>query len=121
MMANPPTPANSQTANLPTPANSQTANPFPELEQLRQRAIGSQDRVEKLRLAQEWIDKAKHITAQGEGQIKQLELQRTQEYGVPDDAQAQEMILELRQDVARLDQELTEGTQGLMEEMGWVI
>lgn len=99
--------------------NQQQATPFPELETIEQQARQTTDRVEKLRLMQSWVSKAKVIQAEGQGQIKQLELQRTQEYGCPTDEQAQEMIKELEGDVAELERELESGVSVLMEEMGW--
>lgn len=94
-------------------------NPFPELEAIRQKAERSTDKVEKLRLMQEWVDKAGKLAAQDEGRIKQIKEQRVREYGCPTDELAAEMVEELRGDVAGLDQELETGVQTLMEEMGW--
>lgn len=99
--------------------NQPQPNPFPELEKIVQQARRATDRVEKLRLMQTWVSRAKVIQAEGQGRIKQLELQRTQEYGCPTDEQAQEMIRELEGDVAELEKELESGVQILMEEMGW--
>ena len=98
----------------------QQPNPFPELDKLAQAAQKSTDRVEKLRLMGQWVEKAKHIQAEGQGRIKQLEEQRIREYGCPDDQQAQELILELEGSVADLEQELKDGTAVLMEAMHWI-
>lgn len=92
---------------------------FPELEKLAQAAKKSTSRAEKLRLMAQWIEQAKTIQAEGQGRIKQLELQRTQEYGCSDNQQAQEMIEELEGSVADLEHELEDGTAVLMEAMGW--
>lgn len=99
--------------------NSQSANPFPELEKIKLAAQKATDRVEKLRLMKEWVGSAKVIQAEGQGQIKQLESQRSREYGCPDDQQAEAMIRELEGDVAGLERELESGVSVLMEEMGW--
>lgn len=99
--------------------NQQEPTPFPELDRLAQAAQKATDRVEKLRLMAQWIEKAKVIQATGQGKIQQLETQRVQEYGCPDDQQAQEMIKELETSVAALEKELEDGTAVLMEEMGW--
>ena len=99
--------------------NQQQPSPFPELDRLAQAAQNTTDRVEKLHLMAQWIEKAKTIQAEGTGRIKQLELQRTQEYDCPDDQQAQELIQELESSVADLERELEDGTAVLMETMGW--
>lgn len=99
--------------------NQQQPYPFPELEAIRQKAKRSTDKIERLRLMQEWVDKAGKLAAQDEGRIKQLEEQRTREYGCATDELAMEMVEELRGDVAGLEAELETGVQTLMEEMGW--
>jgi hypothetical protein len=99
--------------------NPQSTNPFPELEKIKQAAQRATDRVEKLRLMKEWMDKAMVLHAEGQGRIKQMESQRSREYGCPDDQQAEAMIRELEGDVAGLEQELESGVSVLMEEMGW--
>ena len=100
-------------------SNQQQPNPFPELEKIEQQARRTTDRVERLRLMQQWTSEAKVIQAEGQGRIKQLELQRAQEYGCPTDELAQEMIQELEGDVAELERELESGVEILMGEMGW--
>jgi len=100
--------------------NQQTqANPFPELEALKAKAQQTQDKVERLQLMKQWVDKAGRLAAQDEGRIKQLEDQRAREYGCPTDELALEMIQELEGDVAELDKEINDGTKVLMKEMGW--
>ena len=100
-------------------SNQQQPNPFPELEKIKQAAQRTTDRVEKLRLMKDWTEKARVLQAEGQGQIKQLESQRSREYGCPDDQQAEAMIRELEGNVAELEQELESGVSVLMEEMGW--
>lgn len=99
--------------------NNQQPNPFPELEKIKLAAQRATDRMEKLRLMKDWTEKAKVIQAEGQGQIKQLESQRSREYGCPDDQQAEDMIRELEGNVAGLEQELESGVSVLMGEMGW--
>ena len=95
-------------------------SPYPELEVLRQRARQSTDKVERVRLKQEWVNLAGKLAAQDEGRIKQLETQRVQEYGCPTDDLALAMVRELEGDVATLEVELNEGVETLMGEMGWL-
>lgn len=105
---------------MDSPLSKQQPSPFPELEKIKLAAQRATDRVEKLRLMKEWTEKAKVIQAEGQGQIKQLESQRSREYGCPDDKQAEAMIRELEGDVAGLEQELESGVSVLMEEMNWI-
>jgi hypothetical protein len=105
---------------MDSPLSKQQPSPFPELEKIKLAAQRTTDRVEKLRLMKDWMDKAMVLHAEGQGRIKQMEEQRTREYGAPDDQQAQEMIRELEGDVAGLEQELESGVSVLMEEMGWL-
>lgn len=99
--------------------NQQQPSPFPELDQLANAARASTDRVEKLRLMSQWVEKAKTIQAEGQGRVKQMEEQRSREYGCPDDQASREMLQELKASVADLDAELEDGTAVLMEAMGW--
>lgn len=99
--------------------NNQQPNPFPELEALKQKAQRATDPVERLQLMKQWIDKAKIIQATGEGQVKQIENQRAQEFGCPTNELAADIIRELEEDVARLAGERDQGVVTLMEEMRW--
>lgn len=93
---------------------------FPELEQIKTRAAKTTNLVEKLSLMKEYLDKAKLIYAQGEGQTKQIEQQRATELGCSTDEEAEEYIQELEGDVTRLEQELNVGVSTIEEELGWV-
>lgn len=97
----------------------QQPSPFPELDKIKAKAQETTDRVDRLKLIKEWVDKAKVMAAEGQGQIKQLELQRAQEYGCPTDEEAEEEIKELQEGITILDQEIETGVQTLMEAMEW--
>ena len=99
--------------------NNQQPNPFPELEALRKRAEATGDKVERLRLMQQWVEKAGQITEEDTGRKKQLEEQRVREYGCATDGEALETLEELKADVEALQAEVDAGSDTLMGEMGW--
>lgn len=65
------------------------------------------------------IEDAKSEAARLEGQIAQLEHQRATDLGCATDAEAEEYIKELEQDIARMEGELSDGIAAIKEELGW--
>ena len=76
-------------------------------------------------LAQELLRMKNHIetskteAARTEGQITQIEKQRAEEFGCATDEEADAYILELEEDVARLENEIQTGVGVVKGELGW--
>lgn len=79
----------------------------------------SQDITQQLMNMKQKIEQAKSEAARLEGQIAQLESQRATELGCSTDQEAEEYIMELEQDIIRMESELAEGINSIKEELGW--
>lgn len=77
------------------------------------------DPTQELMKLKSHIEQAKTEAARIEGQISQLEAQRSTEFACHDDAEAQDYLTELEADVARLEAEILEGVRVVKEALGW--
>jgi outer membrane murein-binding lipoprotein Lpp len=65
------------------------------------------------------IDSAKTEANRIEGQIAQIEKQRTEEFGCNTDAEAEEYIQELTEQVDQLEKDLESGVKAIRDELNW--
>lgn len=77
--------------------------------------------TQKLMGLKQAIENAKTEAARVEGQIQQLENQRTTDLGCSTDEEAEAYLIELKQNISQLQQELNEGIEALKDELGWEI
>ena len=77
------------------------------------------DPTQELLKLKKKIEDSKTEAARIEGQVSQLEKQRSEEFGCHTDEEANAYIEELELDVAKLEAEIVEGIATIKDELGW--